>query len=269
MSGIALIIPGADFSNSPLGTVNFKKSIKDKVDQYAQSIGSEDYNVALTAMLRSLQEIGLEESLDIYPILGDTLAKAQINLNARASVAETEWYGRNLINVSGSSLQYDGGMPFINATGGTAASNHDIDVNLSDTPYIFGLLSSPASGNIYYTNRSSTEILLGLSGRNPRLVAEPVDFVFSNEITLSVPEFYSVSITEDSQLLTVGSTSKTKAGTKSKTTIPFTDVIGAKQSGATSFYFFAKGLVPSAKVSSVDAILKEFCYAIGKKERPV
>lgn len=268
MSGIALIIPGADFSNSPLGTVNFKNSIKDKVDQYAQSIGSESYNAALTAMLRSLQEIGLDNSLDIYPILGDTLAKAQVNLNTRENIAKNEWYGRNLINVSGSLLKYDGGMPFISATGGTAASNHDIDVKLSDTPYIFGLLSSPTTNSIYYTNRSSTEIILGLSGRNPRFVAEPVDFVFSNEITLSTPEFYSVSITEDSQLLTVGSTSETKAGTKAKTTIPFTDVIGAKQSGNTSFYFFAKGLVPSAKVSSVDAILKEFCYAIGKKARP-
>ena len=54
MSGIALVIPNADFSGSPLGKVTFKKTVAEMVNEYATKIGTEAYNTPLASMLPTM-----------------------------------------------------------------------------------------------------------------------------------------------------------------------------------------------------------------------
>lgn len=85
MSGIAFIVPDADFSNSPLGTVTVQKTAEEKaaevVTAYTTEIGDSTYSSELTKMVADLIRIGAWENLDIYPMLGDSLAKMKVNLN--------------------------------------------------------------------------------------------------------------------------------------------------------------------------------------------
>lgn len=85
MSGIAFIVPNADFSNSPLGTVTVQKTAEEKaaevVATYTTEIGDSTYSSELTQMVADLIRIGAWENLDIYPMLGDSLADMKVNLN--------------------------------------------------------------------------------------------------------------------------------------------------------------------------------------------
>lgn len=85
MSGIANVIPGADFSNSPLGQVSFIKThdemAEDVVNTYAASIGDTTYNSQLKIMVKTLMDLEAWDGLDIYPMLGSSLAHKKVNLN--------------------------------------------------------------------------------------------------------------------------------------------------------------------------------------------
>lgn len=85
MSGIALIIPGADFSNSPLGHVTFSKTIAERaaeaVEAYATAIGSHAYDDELNILVYKLMKLGVWETISVFPMLGDTVAKKVISLN--------------------------------------------------------------------------------------------------------------------------------------------------------------------------------------------
>lgn len=85
MAGIAHIIQGADFSNSPLGQVTLVRSAaeeaSDVVTAYTNLIGDNTYSGPLVTMVQSLIENGLWNDLDVYPMLGNTVSKLCINLN--------------------------------------------------------------------------------------------------------------------------------------------------------------------------------------------
>lgn len=85
MSGIANVIPGADFSNSPLGQVSIIKThdemAEDVVNAYATAIGDTTYNDQLKIMVKNLMDLEAWDGLDIYPMLGSSLAHKKVNLN--------------------------------------------------------------------------------------------------------------------------------------------------------------------------------------------
>lgn len=85
MAGIANIIYGADFSNSPLGKVTLKQSTEETastiVNAYTTAIGDDTYSTQLTKMVSDLISLGEWNDLDIYPILGNTVNRLCVNLN--------------------------------------------------------------------------------------------------------------------------------------------------------------------------------------------
>jgi hypothetical protein len=95
MSGIALIIPGADFSDSPLGQVTFSKSLAERaaeaVEAYATAIGSHEHDAELVSLVTTLMELGVWDTIDVFPMLGDTIAKKIMSLN-RSSYAIADYF---------------------------------------------------------------------------------------------------------------------------------------------------------------------------------
>lgn len=85
MNGIAIIIPNADFSGSPLGKVTKVKTASERAEEivtlYSNAIGISSYNAELIEMVTSLINAGAWEGLDIYPILGSNLNTQLVNLN--------------------------------------------------------------------------------------------------------------------------------------------------------------------------------------------
>ena len=83
--GIAIIIPNADFSNSPLGKVTVVETPEEKAEKivsaYASNVGVTTYNNSLKSMVKSLIELDVFDKLDIYPMIGDSLEKKCVNLN--------------------------------------------------------------------------------------------------------------------------------------------------------------------------------------------
>lgn len=85
MNGIAIIIPNADFTGSPLGKVTKAETVEDKamrvVNTYASKIGTTTYNTALKNMVVSLMNEGLWDKVTyLYPMLGTTLAQKLVSL---------------------------------------------------------------------------------------------------------------------------------------------------------------------------------------------
>lgn len=110
MSGIANVIPGANFSGSILGKVTKVLSPAEKaaeiVSAYTTAIGNTTYVTQLQNMVKSLIDAGAWEGIDIYPMLGSTLAHKQVNLNPDDGfIKEQLLLGSNASNV-------DGGLSF-------------------------------------------------------------------------------------------------------------------------------------------------------------
>lgn len=93
MSGIALIIPGADFSNSPLGRVTFSKTLEERVNDavaaYATASGVNTHKDELKTLIRGLMTCGAWDNIEVYPMLGNTRAAVRTPLNPDAIV----WFG--------------------------------------------------------------------------------------------------------------------------------------------------------------------------------
>ena len=85
MSGIAFIVPNADFSGSVLGQVTIQKTVEEMastvVKAYTDKIGSTQYSSQLTNMVMSLMREGIWNGIDVYPMLGSTLNHMAININ--------------------------------------------------------------------------------------------------------------------------------------------------------------------------------------------
>ena len=85
MSGIAFIVPNADFSGSVLGQVTIQKTVEEMastvVKAYTDKIGSTQYSSQLTNMVLSLMREEIWNGIDIYPMLGSTLNHMAININ--------------------------------------------------------------------------------------------------------------------------------------------------------------------------------------------
>ena len=113
MKGLGFIIPNADFSNSPLGKVNFYKSneeiAREIVDEYNVSIGTVAFDTALYNMVLSmLNEELWDKTKTLFPILGSNLTSKGVNLKnssapmqllANASIGENSITFVNTISV--------------------------------------------------------------------------------------------------------------------------------------------------------------------------
>lgn len=261
MSGIALIIPNADYSDSPLGKVTFKKTVAEMVNEYATKIGTDEYNTHLSSMLFALADLGVINDIDVYPMLGDSFSKLKVNLLSKSNIPETEWRGRDLVFGANASV-FNGYVSITMAPTGSV-DNHDIDVNISDSPYIYTDIKYTTRAGQIYTNRDTTNILVGLNDECARFVANGRD--------------YQSSVNVYNQRLRIGCSSNiagldifvneeksTQLGAADENNLTFTDVIGPKSSNVldAKLYFFAKGLIPQTKVGSLNTIFKDFLTAV-------
>lgn len=81
MSGLGFIIQGADFSNSPLGSVILKKTPTEVVDSYLSSVGADStMRTKLITLYRELSRLGVIENIDVFPMLGSSLANKLVGL---------------------------------------------------------------------------------------------------------------------------------------------------------------------------------------------
>lgn len=85
MSGIGFVIPNADFSNSPLGTVTIEFTNAEKAakitEDYAEAIGTSAYNSAINSMVKDLLDYNLwEKTYALWPILGNNLNAMKVNI---------------------------------------------------------------------------------------------------------------------------------------------------------------------------------------------
>lgn len=83
--GIAIYVPGADYSRTPFGQVILTPTVDEEVESivsaYTTAIGSTTYATQLKAMVKSLINAGAWDGLDIYPMLGSTIEHQKVNLN--------------------------------------------------------------------------------------------------------------------------------------------------------------------------------------------
>lgn len=83
--GIAIIIPGADFSRSSFGKVTLTPTLDEEVaaivSRYTTAIGSSTYTQELKTLVKTLISANAWEGLDIYPMLGSSIETAKVNLN--------------------------------------------------------------------------------------------------------------------------------------------------------------------------------------------
>lgn len=100
--GTIIRVKSADFSNSPLGRVTSEDAIVAQiVSTYVEAIGDSTYQDELTAMVKSLISNELLDGIDIYPMLGDTLAKKFVNLNPeRGNIKKNLKTGNQATSVS-------------------------------------------------------------------------------------------------------------------------------------------------------------------------
>lgn len=89
--GTIIKVSSADFSNSPFGKVTTTDTLIDNiVSVYTTAIGDTSHQTELRTLVKSLYDNGLWEGLDIYPMIGNTLAKKCVNLNPTNGTLKTD-----------------------------------------------------------------------------------------------------------------------------------------------------------------------------------
>lgn len=81
--GIAIIIPNASFAGSPLGRVTKAETTEEKISAYLASVGADDTKKEkLITLYDSLEGLGVLSTLDVFPMLGSSLANKLKPLNS-------------------------------------------------------------------------------------------------------------------------------------------------------------------------------------------
>lgn len=162
MSGIALIIPGADFSGSSLGQVTFSSSIKERaaeaVDAYASVLGSHTYDDELNKLVLSLMNIGVWDKISVFPMLGDTVAKKVLSLNQSNDDTVKTLYYPNTVTVSNGELLFTNGQTSPTFAG-TSKNISNIKGLKSAFRFIDFVRTSPISVN--GSSATSNDLALG------------------------------------------------------------------------------------------------------------
>lgn len=263
VKGIAIVIPGANFTNSPLGKVTKSISLREKaqkvVDTYVLAIGDESKKDKLFTLVYGLMQNGAWEGLDIYPMLG-TDTKKLINLNPDSGT-----FKNNL--VVGDNASYDGnGITFSNQVQANISGETSIDHVLAG--YIefvkVKVIGGTAAGVIVRDgNAVSMERLL----YKPRFNAS--DAIIQPDVTWAMEETRTLCgvINKNSADLYVDSIKYSSSSAKDFETYKseFCNFAGAKLNDSATtdrwngtFYILAKGFIPGDKADIVRQLLTEF-----------
>ena len=285
--GIAIIIPNADFSNSPLGKVTVVETPEKKAEKivsaYASNVGVTTYNNSLKSMVKSLIELDVFDKLDIYPMIGDSLEKKCVNLNPNG------FQGVDLL-VGGNASNSDNCITFVNTlscgnfSSAIIKSSNDINDNFfifADAKYN---LNSLKMSRFFNTLRVSGGNGFAVGTANNPLIGdgEPAfcsNYHRSGSIVSSVRAKervkFIVTLDDTTMYLNDGSAVEKNIG-ETVTEYNITNALGGASQSTESgieiaatntefngnVYMFAKGDIPLDKAEQVYAILKECAESI-------
>lgn len=260
MNGIAIVIPNADFSGSPLGKVTFVKSAAERaekiVNQYVNTVGEIQEKPKLVSLVTSLISEGLWDNLDIYPMLGtDKL----VNLNS-----ESGYLKKNLVVPANAVLDGDGivfdkgsnlAKPVPNSISTTNILAKDIpnyymysNLNIPSGSYLRYLLYNGSSGNLNVRFTSSNVLIVSMS---PVSATTPSSIVGTHKI--------AVSVGDSGLSLYVDNYKVSEVQQDWATTIMgycISDGLGSDYTGTVSLY--VQGFIPHDKHEKANKIFSTF-----------
>lgn len=267
MKGIAIIIPNADFSGSPLGKVTKSMSIEEKaqeiVSSYSTEVGVSDYNVALKSMIVSLMDKGIWEGLDVYPIIGDTVTKMCKNINT-----DNGYLKKDLLVPSSTSVE-DNSLLFNNVSS-TAQELPNVDKRtiasstMSGYYCAFDVVATEFSDNMYiiYGGRSGSFNIRITTSKS--VAADAANKVIDKINTADTRRLYSLHSGDSNFDIYVNGTLGASAsnfinwnGTKQNLVIPCG--IGNTLKG--NVRLFVQGFIPQDKHVEADKIFRKFLDA--------
>lgn len=260
MNGIAIVIPNADFSGSPLGKVTFVKSATERaekiVNQYVNTVGEIQEKPKLVRLVTSLISEGLWDNLDIYPMLG---TNKLINLNS-----ESGYLKKNLVVPANAVLDGDG-IVFnkdSNTNAPVLGSITDTNKLAKEMPnyYMYSNLNTPSASNIRYLLYS------GSSGNlNVRVISSNALIVSMSPVSATTPNSIvgthkiAVSVGDSGLSLYVDNNKVSEVQQNWATTAMgycISDGLGSSYTGTVSLY--VQGFIPHDKHEKANEIFSAF-----------
>lgn len=271
--GIAIFVPGADYSRSPFGKVTLTPTIDEEVESivstYTTKIGDTTSSTALKAMVKSLIKAGVWNNLDLYPMLGSTLAHTKVNLNPDNGFTKGDLlYGTNATKSSDgvlfekianantglpartmASLLYDDmdGL-FVatdvikdaNTTGAARIYNNSLQVICSSSGYVMGF-GVGSSQNTYTTTPATSRHMFsfGIDDSKCKVYVDKTLENTSDTLTFTAPGYNWVNVIGCT--VASGDTSASFGGT---------------------CRFWAAGKIDPSKFDDVNTIIKSFLDAV-------
>ena len=273
MSGIGIIIPNSDFSNSPLGTVSLVKTPTEIVEAYLTRVGANnDYKDKLITLYTTLKQLDVIDHLDIFPMLGSSLSNKLIGLKeqGKAYLFDSLLVGDNASNAT-DGVTFADSAPNVDSLVLTEKEIENVHGY-----YCFWRIKTFRKGQgnaneAYYKTSSGTKVWMmtnttgdyksraGISRRNTvNAVDTPVD-IYNTDTSVSSYVGSDVINTYQSGVL-----SYTESINSADYALVLNNLFGAAQ-GDTSSHFFnanvrmlAFGSVPSDKVAAVDAAFRAY-----------
>ena len=281
--GTFIKINSADFSNSPFGKVTTTEALIDNiVSAYTTAIGDTTYQTELRILVKSLYDNGIWEGLDIYPMLGNTLAKKCVNLNSDNGTLKAP------LLVGGNASSVSDYIQFTKATdAGDLSAETYIGNKVMNGFYVAAdyVRSESGASNYLYSTYTGHTCILGSIGS---IGADNASFFIESSITdLAVPitsrklisgnifQGESESVAKNdvyADSVKVGERTTTKdVRTTTNYNPGITNRLGAKSGAVSSVpqnlfagncWFFAIGFVDHSKRELLDTIFKTFLDAV-------
>lgn len=157
MSGIALIIPGADYGQTSLGKVTFKKTAseeaEDVVNAFELATGVTGHHDDLFDFVKTLIDEAVWDNLDgVYPMLGSTSSAVLYNLKGENSIA---------LKVLENATIGEGKITFANNIAVSAPTLEDYDMGYSPNRLVFlraKFIKSSVNSNVAYSDSVLVEV---------------------------------------------------------------------------------------------------------------
>ena len=266
--GLAIIIPNSDFSGSPLGKVTKKITTQEIISEYLTNVGADDSNKGkLIRLYDSLDAIGVLASIDIFPMLGNSL------VNKLKGLKQAVYFDSLAIGANASNL--DNGIAFDNSISVNSIAGKSKTISTAEGYYAFcrakrtGTYQGSCLNAITYSNSVFTGIRSVDHSGTREFAFDSNNGSWISEEKISADNFCSVSacITNDKFKSYVnGVNNRVEEKPTPLKDITITNIIGGCPQHPTTVVrtfggvieMFAQGVIPTDKVEGVDAIFRAY-----------
>lgn len=270
MSGIALIIPGADFSGSPLGTVTPKKTSAEIVGEYLANVGASSENMGkLVTLYSTLSELGVIDMIDLFPMLGTSVSDRIVGLKPQGD----EYSFSSLVVGNNASVLGNNGIHFSDSES-IVTEYGEKKISVSDTLYVFARMSALRAGSgdltTFVVGENKTGGLIELR-YSPAV--DKVKFGFDrgsfnvDQAVYDVGTMHNIvgtyNFSQGFKTVCDGELIGTAQTLSSDYPIWLKNRIGAESTSKSHYFngdvtFFALGQIPNDKVSAVNAAIAAY-----------